>query len=334
MHIPLTRRQFALRALPALASAAVMAPSAAQAQGNLPEAARLLHGYPPGGSVDAVSRKLAEKLAGSWARTVVVDGKPGAAGRLAVEALKTAAPDGQTLLVTPGSVVMMYPHIYKNLGYDVFADLAPVGIVAVTDFALVVGPAVPATVRSVNEFVAWCKANPAQAQCGNAGAGSLPHFMATLLARELNVELAHIPYRGGGAAIQAAAAGEVAAAIGTESSAQALHQAGKVRVLATSGRERSVFFPQAPCFAELGLARLVQREWFAAFMRAGAPAAKVAAVSEALRSTLREADVREAWHRLALSAESSSAAELQQALRRDHDFWGPVIRASGFTPEA
>lgn len=237
------------------------------------------------------------------------------------------------MLVTPGSVVMMYPHIYKSLSYDVFGDLAPVSIVAFTAFALAVGPAVPAPVATLDDFVAWCKANPKAAQCGNPGAGSFPHFMAMLLARDAQVELVHVPYRGGLEAMQNVAAGQVSAALATEASAIALDKTGKLRVLATTGSDRSDFLPHAPTFRELGYPNLAQREWFAAFMPAKTPAAAIASTAAGIHDALREPDVREVWQKVALSAESSTPAELQRALRTGYDFWGPIIRSSGFTPE-
>lgn len=332
MRINLERRRFLQNALPAVTAIAVL-PSATWAQ-SLPDSARILCGYPPGGSVDVVCRKLAQHLSGKWARTVVVENKPGAAGRVAVEALRMSAPDGLSMLVTPGSVVTMYPHIYRNLSYDVFGDLAPVSIVAVTAFALAVGPRVPPAVRTFADFISWCKANPATADCGNAGAGSFPHFMALLMAREAGVVLTHVPYRGGLPSMQAVGAGEVSAALATEASALALVQAGRVRVLATTGNDRSSFLPGEPTFRELGFANLAQREWFAAFMPAKAPAPVIASIAEGIRAALREPDVRDVWHKAALAAESSTPPELQRALRTEYDFWSPIIRASGFTPEA
>ena len=326
------RRYFLTHTIPGIAAACTL-PSGAWAQ-SVPDTARIINGYPPGGSVDVVCRKLAERLTGRIARNVIVDNKSGAAGRLAVEAVKNAAPDGTAMLITPGSVVTMYPHVFKNLSYDVFADLAPVAIVGVSAFALVIGPLVPPTVRTLDEFLKWCKTNPAGAQCGNPGAGSFPHFMALLLAREAGIEFTHVPYRGGSAAMQAVAGGQVSAALSTESSVVTLAQAGKVRVLATTGAERTAFLPQAPTFSESGYPTLAQREWFAAFMPAKTPNSIIDPAADGIAAALREPDVREVWQKIALSPESSTPSELRTALRKEHDFWGPVIRASGFTPEA
>ena len=317
----------------ALSAAGLTLPFALRAQGRL-DNLRVLCGYPAGGAVDIVGRKLAEKLTGRIASHAVLENKPGAAGRLVVDELKRSTADGSAVLVTPASVMTLYPHVYRQLSYDVFADVVPVCSVAATTFALAVGPRVPMSVTGVDAFVQWCKAQPALAQCGNAGAGSLPHFMAMLLAREARFELAHIPYRGGSAAMQAAAAGEVTCVIATEGSARALAQAGKLRVLATSGTEHSEFFDQASTFKQLGWPALTQREWFGVFMPSGVPQATALALAHAWRDAAQDANVKEAWERLGLSVEASTPAQLQAALRSEHDFWAPIVRASGFTPEA
>lgn len=200
----LPNRRALLRASLAVASLSTLGRAPAQTR---QDPVRVLCGYPPGGSVDVVARRLAERLARGSARPTLVDNRPGAAGRIAVEALRGAAPDGATLLVTPASVLTMYPHIYRHLHYDVFADLAPVAMVASTEFCLAVGPAVPAEVVSMRDFAAWCQAHPDRASCGNAGAGSFPHFMALLLARETGIALNHVPFRGGSAAMVALAGG-------------------------------------------------------------------------------------------------------------------------------
>lgn len=325
-----TRRQFTagLMALGTLGSAPVRAQSR-------PEQLRIVCGYPPGGSADIICRKLAERLGGGrFAAQAVVDNKPGAAGRVAVEELKRSSADGSVMLVTPASVVTMYPHVYRQLSYNPFADLAPVSAVAATGFALGVGPRVPATVTTIEEFGRWCRANPALAQCGNAGAGSMPHFMALMFERELGVDMVHVPYRGGLVAMQAAAAGEVAVTLATESSARALAQTGRLRVLATCWPERSPFFPQVATCREQGMPRLTQREWFGAFMPARTPAATVQAAADALRAVAQEPDVRDTFERTGLIAESNTPAQLLAAMRSEHEFWGPVVKSSGFTPES
>jgi tripartite-type tricarboxylate transporter receptor subunit TctC len=296
-----------------------------------PDLLRLFCGYPPGGSVDIVARKLAEKLTGIAARNAVVENKPGAAGRLAVIEVKKAAP-GSAMLVTPASAVTMYPHVYRQLSYDPFADLLPVSTVATTGFVLAIGSRVPASVTTPRELVQWCRSNPAAATCGHAGAGSMPHFLVLLAAREMGIELTPIPYRGGSAAMQGTAAGETAMALGTESAARALAQSGKLRMLATAGNRRSAFFLDVPTFVESGI-NLVQTEWFGAFMPVGTPVSHLQVLSNAIRALAKDSDVRDTWERNSLGVDASGPAALGEAMRSEHDFWGPVVRASGFTPE-
>jgi tripartite-type tricarboxylate transporter receptor subunit TctC len=324
-----TRRALNLYLLAALGATA----SFTRAQPS-PERLSILCGYPAGGSVDVVSRKLGEKVAQRTGAPAIIENRPGAAGRLAVQDLKKAPAGGRSLLVTPASVMTMYPHVYAQLGYDVFTDVQPVCTVAATAFALAVGPAVPASITTLEGFVAWCRANRAAAQCGNAGAGSMPHFMAILFGREAGIDLDHIPFRGGSAAMQAVAAGDLAAALGTESSAMALYQAGKLRVLATSAAERTRAFPQAPTFRERGHPALMQREWFGVFAPAGESRDVIARMGDLLRQPLGDRDVRDTWDRLGLQPDALDAGQLQAALRREYDFWGPLVRSSGFKPES
>ena len=321
-----TRRRLLFAGIAAAAAAPLLARS------QQLEALRIVCGYPPGGTVDVVARKLAEKLAGRLARTVIVENKPGAAGRLAVEAVKKTAP-GNALLVTPASALTMYPHVYRHLSYDPFTDLLPVSAVATTGFALAVGPNVPGSVATLRDLVQWCRANAAAATCGHAGAGSMPHFMVLLAGRELGVELAPIPYRGGSASMQGAAAGETAMALGTEGSARTLHQAGKIRVLATTWDRSSPFFAEVPTFRESGIA-LTQREWFGTFLPARTSDVQVRAIAAAIRELVEESDVRETWARNSLIVEAAGPVALGDAMRTEHDFWGPIVRASGFTPES
>lgn len=325
----IARRRFVGGAL----AAAAASPLTLRAQPRV-DTLRVVLGYPPGGSMDIVARRIGDKLVGTHARHVVIENRPGAAGRLAVDAVKSAPADGTTLLVTPGSVVTIYPHIYRGLQYDPFADLAPVSMVAITRFAFSVGASVPASVRSLADFVAWSKAQGAPVGCGNAGAGSFQHFLAMLVGRETGIDLNHVPYKGSAAAMTALAGGEIPCSISTESSAMPMHQAGRIRVLATTGPSRSEFFPQAPSFGELGRPALVQQEWFASFMPRGTPAPIAAAAADSVAMALRDADLREAFRKAGLTAESSTPESLRQAQRAEYDFWGPLIRASGFTPEA
>lgn len=293
---------------------------------------RLLLGFAPGGVLDGVCRKLAERWTTRTGRPAVVENRQGAAGRLAIAELVRAPADGGTLLFTPASTLTMYPYIYQRLDYDPLRDFSPVHTVASTCFALAAGPAVPPWVTDARELASWVHAQGSPVPCGNSGAGGMQHMLATLLAREARLDLTHVPFRGGAPSMQAVAAGDVPMAVVTESSARALHEAGKLRVLATTGVRRTVF-PGVPTFREQGWGALSQREWFGAFAPARTPAAIIQQQADMLGTILGEPEVRDTWERLGVLVDAMQPPQLQAALRHEHGFWGPVIRQSGFTPE-
>ena len=165
------RRQFT-QALAGGAALAALHPLA-RAQGNL-EMARIYCGFPAGGTSDAMSRRLAEKLRGNYATSVVVENKPGAGGQIAISTVKDAAADGSNMLLTPSSMLSLYPYVYKALPYKPLEDVQPASLACYFNHALGVGPAVPESVKTVKDFIAWAKANPEKANYGSPGAGSMP----------------------------------------------------------------------------------------------------------------------------------------------------------------
>ena len=238
-----------------LALAAMLAaPPLAQAQD---QAVRIVFPFTAGGSGDALARLISDKLAAALGRPVVVDNRTGAAGRIGVVAVKNAAPDGGTLLITPIAPVAVMQHVYPNLEYDPFKDLAPVSQLATFDFAVGVGSHVPA--QSVKELVAWVKADPSRAAFGSPAAGALPHFFGVLFGRAAGLELQHVAYRGSAAAVSDLVAGHVPMVFTTLSDLLEQHKAGRVRILAVSGAARSPFLPAAPTFREFGLRHRRQR---------------------------------------------------------------------------
>jgi tripartite-type tricarboxylate transporter receptor subunit TctC len=152
----------------------------------------------PAGSIpDIVARLVAEQLGGRTGRRALVDNRPGAAGRIAVNALKSARPDGNTLLLAQGAIATVYPSLYAPLGYDPALDLRPVSLAGEMTLALAVGPAVPATVTNVPELVEWMRRNPRLANAGSPGSGTLPHLLEAMLFRAADVRWEHIVYAGG-----------------------------------------------------------------------------------------------------------------------------------------
>ena len=301
---------------------------------NLPDNARIFAGFAPGGTVDVTARRVADKLRGVLAKSVVVENRTGAGGQIALSALKTSPADGLTLLVTPMSMLGIYPHTYKKLPYDPVADFQPVSQAVRFDFGLAVGAMVPANVKTLADFVAWCKANPRDANFGSPAAGSVPHFTAELFGRAAGIDLKHVPYRGTQPAIADLIGGMVAAVSGPVGEFLQHVAGGKVRLLATSGAARSKFAPNVATYAEQGFKDIVFDEWFGFYMPAKVPADAVNHAAAALRSALTAPDVVEGLAQMGLEAHPSTPAELAALLKKDSERWAPLIKTIGFTADS
>lgn len=315
------------------ASAAVGLPaflSTARAQAAI-EQVKVLTGFPPGGTSDTICRRVAAKLAPGYARSAVVENRTGAGGQLAIQALRQLPNDGSVILQTPMSMLGIYPHIYKKLPYDPVADVVPCSLGCTFDFGFAVGPAVPATVRNLEDFLAWCKANPAQANFGSPGAGAMPHFMGALIGKARGVDLKHVPYRGTQPAILEMIGGQIPAVSGPIGEFTQHVNAGKARLLAASGTQRSKFAPNTATLMEQGFKDMSFSEWFGFFLPAKAAPEVVNRANAALRTALADRETVEGLELMGLEAKSSTPAELAAMLKADFDKWGPLVKAVGFT---
>ncbi|MEA2809294.1 MAG: hypothetical protein QOJ17_3435 [Rhodospirillaceae bacterium] len=315
----------------AAAGASLASPAAVRAQGPL-DTLKIIVGYPPGGSADVVTRQLAERLTPAYARSIIVDNRPGAAGRIAIDALKTSPPDGRTLLLTPASTVTVYADIYRQLSYNPTTDLAPVSLAATFVHGLAVGPMVPAEVRTLAQFGEWSKANPAKASCGNPGEGSFPHFLTLVLAKALGAPIQPVPYRGGVPALADMMAGQLAALMLPDGSFLAYTKDNRIRVLATSGETRSPFYPDVPTFAEQGVKEIVVSEWFGLFAPAATPPAIVTRAADAIAKVVASKEIADAFANLGMVPKANTPAELAALIKAEGATWGPIIRATGFKP--
>lgn len=296
---------------------------------------RIIVGFAPGGTSDVTARRVAERLQrDGFAKSVVVENRTGAGGQIALTALKTAAPDGLTIVQTPMSMLGIYPHTYKKLPYDPVADFAPVSMAVRFDMGFAVGPLVPESVRTLNDFAAWAKANPKGANYGSPAAGSVPHFVGELFSQKIGVDMKHAPYRGTQPAIVDMMGGQVAAVSGPVGEFLQHIPTGKVRLLATSGPARNRFAPNVPTFAEQGFKDIVHDEWFGFYVPAKTPSETVAKLSAALGKALAATEVVDALGAMGLEAKATSPAELGAILRRDSERWAPLIKSIGFTAES
>ncbi|MCZ8110258.1 MAG: Bug family tripartite tricarboxylate transporter substrate binding protein [Betaproteobacteria bacterium] len=315
-----------LIALAASLSAAAGLPAIAQAQGD--RTIRILVGFPPGGSIDIVTRLLAEKMKGELKANVIVENRAGAGGRIAAELLKSAPADGSVLMITPVVVPVLAPLVFSRLTYNPATDFAPVGHVCDFNFALTVPTALP--VQNVKELVAWLKANPQKANFGSPAAGSLPHFFGEMLSRDAKADMVHVPFAGGAALLGALSGNQVSAGIDVVLETLEAHRAGKVRVIGTSGAKRSAVLPDVPTLKEQGYPNMVAEGWFAMYAPARTPQAQVDAANRALNKALTQPDVLDRFAKLALEPGGGSPADLTALERASSARWAPVVKATGF----
>jgi len=297
------------------------------------ETATIVTGFAAGGTSDTICRRLAQKLSPEYAKAAVVENRTGAGGQIAVTYVKGRPADGVTILQTPTSILTIYPHIYKKLPYDPMVDLTPVSIGCIFDFGFAVGPSVPASVKSVPEFLAWAKANPAGANFGSPAAGSTPHFIGALLGKKGDVELKHAAYRGTQPAMLDLLGGNISAVSGPIGDITQHLPSGKVRILGVSGAKRSRFAPEVPTFGEQGIKDMAHSEWFAFFLPAKASPELVTRLNTAMKNALAQKDVIDGLGTFGLEAMSSTPAELTELLKKDTAKWAPIVKEVGFTAE-
>lgn len=319
----------AATSLPALGASSVRAQTA--------NVVRIINGFPSGGVVDAVSRRVGEGMTGTdYASSVVVENRTGAGGRLACVAAKGAPADGNTLLLTPDTVLTLYPVIYSKLDYDPFKDLLPVSTVAATTDALAVGPLVPEQIRTVRDFLAWSKSNPQHASYGSPGTGSPLHLLGSLLSREGDADLKHIPYRGAAPGVTELMGGQIAAMFAPTGNFLAASRAGKLRILATSGLKRTPFTPNVPTFTEQNYAGDYPSvdQWLGFFAPNGTQATAIAKAHAAIQHALSSQRVIQSLATFGMAPSGSSTGGMRGSLAVRYEKWGTLVKRLGFTAES
>ena len=242
-----------------------------------------------------------------------------------------AAPDGRTLLLAPIAVPVIGPLVFKALRYDPAKDLAPVAQVAKYEFAFAVAADHPA--RTVPEFVAWARANPARATVGNPGAGSLPHFLGVMLGRAADIELVHVAYKSVAPLEAELMSGQIAAGISALSDLAPLHRAGKLRILATSGAARSPLLPQVPTFGQQGFPAIEAVGWHGLYAPAKTPQPVVDQLSRTIVAALQTPALQQKFVALGLEPTGTTPQTLAAIMAADTARWRPIVKASGFTLE-
>jgi tripartite-type tricarboxylate transporter receptor subunit TctC len=313
----------------AAAAATLGMPARARAQGR---SLRILVGFPAGGGTDAIARLLGEALRAELGATVVVENRTGAGGQLAAQALKAAAPDGNTVFVSHDHTISILPLVSKSPGFDPARDFVPMGGFASFVNAFAVSPGTPA--RTMDEYVAWVRGPGAgKGSVGVPAPASTPEFLVKVLGERYKLDLVPVPYRGSAPMMGDMLGNQIAAGVGSVPDFIENHRAGRLRVLAVLGRARQAALPDVPSFGEMGLAGFDDLPYYGFWAPAGTPAAAVDGFAQALARAANRPEVRERLGQLGLTVDMMSPSQLaarEQAYTRN---WAEIIRRSGFQPQ-
>jgi len=324
----MTRRAFLLAAS---ALALPLARSAAAQTTTKP--LRIIVPFPAGGGTDVAARLIADKLRGNYAPAVIVENRVGASGRTGVEAVAHAAPDGTTLLFTPDFLMTVYPHSFRKLSYDPLADFTPIALIARSGLALAAGPALPAEVKTVRQYVDWARANPKQAFYATTAAGGTPHFVGVMLARDAGVALSPVHYKGGAPALQDLMGGQIAVSINPIGELLPQLPAGKIRVLAVTSAQRSKFLPDVPTMTESGFPNIVISPWLGFFAPGKTPPDMVKRLANGVTDATQHGEAQIGMLKLGMEPQAMSPLAFREIVRQDLERWAPIVKASGFAAE-
>jgi tripartite-type tricarboxylate transporter receptor subunit TctC len=316
------------RCLGAIALLAAFAVGSAFAEGRT---IKLLVGFPAGGGTDAIARTLAEKLKDELGAPVIVENRPGAGGQIAAQALKAAAPDGTTYLISHDHTISILPLVVKNPGFDPARDFVPVAGFATFVNALALSGGTPA--RTFADYVAWVKRQGGKSAIGVPAPASVPEFLVKVIGEKFALDLVAAPYRGSAPMIGDMLGNQIPAGIGSVPEFVENHRAGKLHVIAVLGPSRQATMPDVPTFAELGLAGFEDVPYYAFFAPAGTPQADIDRFSAALAKVIASPVVKDKLTAWGLTVGLMPQAQLAARERAYSQAWARIIRTSGFRPQ-
>ena len=312
-----------------LLAASLLGAALAQAQtGPL----RILVGFPPGGGTDAIARVLGDKLKDQLGIAVVVENRAGAGGQLAAQALKAAAPDGNTVFLTHDHTISILPQVTKNPGFDPARDFVPVAGFATFVNAFAVSGGTPA--KSVNEYVAWVKAQGnGKSTVGVPAPASTPEFLVKVIGQKYGLDLVAAPYRGSAPMMADMLGNQIASGVASIPDFIENHKAGKIRVVAVLGSARQAALPDVPTFAELGLSGFEDMPYYGLFAPTGTPKAAIDRIAEALSRVLTQQDVKDRLSALGLTVGYMTPQQLGAREQAYTKVWAGIIQKSGFVAQ-
>lgn len=286
---------------------------------------RLVTPYPPGGGTDAVARPVAASFSKAWGQPVIVDNRGSGGGVIAAQMVANAPPDGYTLFLSTGAVMVSAPLIMGSVAFDAFKDYRPVGLAALLPAILVSQVSLP--VNSVQDVVALARKLPGKLAFSSSGTGGGHHFAVEMLKSMTGVDVIHVPYKGGGPAITALLGGEVQLAFGNIPAARPHLQSGRLKALAVASAKRTSMMPQVPTLIESGLPEFQYTTWYAFFVPVRTPRAIVDFVNAELGRALADRGIAEPLLAQGAEATPSSPEELGRLMREEHVRWSKVIKA-------
>ncbi len=300
-------------------------PALAQAFPSKP--VRIVIGFPAGGPLDQHARLLSERLSQVLGQTVLIDYKAGAGGTVGAQEVMKSAPDGHTLLLANTGTMVINPALYTRLPYATLKDFVPVARTAMQPLALMVNPSVP--VKTLKEFIDHARTRPGQINYGSAGNGGISHLVPEMFKTATGLFMVHIPYRGSAPAFTDLMAGQVQFMAESVPQASVYHKQGKVRALAVTGRERSPALPDIPTVTEAGLKAFEVVGFYGFLAPAGTPADVVNTLSQAFKTVLSQADIRQRMVSQGADPAFLGAADFHRYLTQEMPRWAEAVKQSG-----
>jgi tripartite-type tricarboxylate transporter receptor subunit TctC len=288
-------------------------------------------GFAPGGGTDTVSRIIAKTLGEQLGQQVLTENKAGAGGNIATDMVAKSAPDGYTILLGNVGSLSVAPHLHPSLPYDPLRDLAPISMAVVFPNLIVIHPRVQA--GTLQEFIKLAKDKPGTITYGSSGIGGAGHLAGELLKMMAKIDLVHVPFKGGGPAMQAMLGGQIDAYFATPVAAGVHVKAGKAKALATTGPKRDPFMPEVPTVAEVGYPGYQATNWYAYVAPAKTPRDIVARLNREIVKALHAPEVKDLLNKQGLEPAPGTPEELARFIRSEHDTWGRVVKQAGIKVE-
>ena len=315
-----------------IATVIVLATGTAIAQGNYPsKPVTMVVGFAPGGGTDAVARILAKHVGENLGQQVVVENRAGAGGNIAADHVAKAEPDGYTILLANVGSITVAPHIVSKLTYDPLRDLAPITMAVVFANVLVVQPSLP--IKSLTDFVKYAREKPGAVTYGSSGIGGAGHLAGELLKMMAKIDIVHVPYKGGGPAMQGMLGGQTDSMFATPVSAGGQIKSGRVRAIATTSSKRAALLPDVPTVAESGYPGYEATNWYAYMAPARTPGEIIARLNRDIVKALAAPEAVDLLNKQGLEPSPSTPTELKNYIEREYNTWGKVVKEAGIKAE-